>query len=102
MVSRASRQGNAIAGLEASAAPLRRGRWLWNWRRAFWGFAWCGCEGWREVVEDVDSCRIIGFEATLRVVRIRVAATRLRGEFILETNEMDDKVRMLMLRMEEK
>lgn len=77
MDSRASRQGNAIAGLEASAWPACLGFWAWNCRVAFCCFAVAG-------LEAVEDCRVIAFRSGLgRLETIRAAATILRIEFMV-------------------
>lgn len=86
-VSRASRQGKAIAGLEASAGE---GVTFWDWKR-FWCFV-VGVE-----IEVVDNCRAQDVRGSFEGREaIRAAAKRLRVGFmvlyigILVVEKMDD------------
>lgn len=75
--SRASRQGNAIAGLEASARPAFLGVCVWKDRDAFCCFVAC-----EEVA--VEECRAKELRRGLgRLEAVRAAATIFRVDFMV-------------------
>jgi hypothetical protein len=84
LVSSASRQGNAIAGFEASArlgAVLFLGPWVWNEREACWDRGACVDGGAALLDEWRAQDRGMVFGA---FVAIRAAETMLREEIMAD------------------